>query len=240
MAYREMSRMEINEVVRHWQAGESRRAIASAIGLSRTTVDKYVAAAQRLGVVVGGSSSSEDEQVTLVRTGNAAVVRPQPARGPLVGHRDRIGRWLSEERLQLTRVQDLLAQEGVAVAYTTLRRFIAQERLGRPTRTTVRVAASAPGEVAEMDFERLAVLVDPVSGKRVVVWALLIVLTHSRHQFLWPLVRQTLDEVVAGLEAAWRLFGGVPRRVVLDNFPAAVADADPLCPRPTHGFLEYS
>jgi transposase len=240
MAYREMSRMEINEVVRRWQAGESRRAIAAAVGLSRTTVDKYIAEALRLGLAAGGRDPTEDEQVALVRAGGAPAVRVQPAREPLTAHRDRIGRWLSEEQLQLTRVQELLVQDGVAVAYTTLRRFVAQERLGRPPRTTVRMAPGAPGEVAEMDFERLGVLVDVATGKKVVVWALLVVLTHSRHQFLWPLVRQTLDEVVAGLEAAWRFFGGVPRRVVLDNFPAAVAGADPLAPRLTRGFLEYS
>jgi hypothetical protein len=39
---------------------------------------------------------------------------------------------------------------------------------------------------------------------------------------------------------AWRYFGGVPQRLLLDNFPAAVAGTDPLAPQPTVGFLEYS
>ena len=32
----------------------------------------------------------------------------------------------------------------------------------------------------------------------------------------------------------------MPRYLVIDNFPAAVAGADPLHPRLTRGFLEYS
>ena len=32
MGYREMSRMEIVDVVRRWQAGESRRAVARGVG----------------------------------------------------------------------------------------------------------------------------------------------------------------------------------------------------------------
>jgi hypothetical protein len=36
---------------------------------------------------------------------------------------------------------------------------------------------------------------------------------------------------------AWRFFRGVPRRLIPDNFPAAVAGPDPLAPRPTRGFL---
>ena len=46
--------------------------------------------------------------------------------------------------------------------------------------------------------------------------------------------------MIAGLEAAVAFFGGVPRYVVIDNFPAAVAGADALHPRLTRGFLEYS
>ena len=36
------------------------------------------------------------------------------------------------------------------------------------------------------------------------------------------------------------LFEGVPRHLVIDNFPAAVAVADALHPRFTRGFLEYA
>ena len=46
MAYREVSRMEIQEIIRRWQAGDSQRKIALGTGLSRDTIAKYVAAAQ--------------------------------------------------------------------------------------------------------------------------------------------------------------------------------------------------
>lgn len=51
---------------------------------------------------------------------------------------------------------------------------------------------------------------------------MLIVLGHSRHSFLWPMFRQQLIDVIEGLEAAWAFFNGIPRYLVLDNFPAAV------------------
>ncbi|MBI3975823.1 MAG: hypothetical protein HY334_05470 [Armatimonadetes bacterium] len=54
------------------------------------------------------------------------------------------------------------------------------------------------------------------------------------------MLRQTLAETIVGLEAAWRFFKGIPKRVILDNFAAAVAGPDPLEPRLTRGFLEYS
>ena len=49
MGYRELSRMEIVEVVRRWQLGESQRAIARASGVARETVKKYLQAAEGLG-----------------------------------------------------------------------------------------------------------------------------------------------------------------------------------------------
>jgi len=67
-----------------------------------------------------------------------------------------------------------------------------------------------------------------------------IVLGYSRHSFVWPLIRQQLGDIIEGLETAWAFFGGIPRYVVLDNFPAAVAGPDALDPHITRGFLEYS
>ena len=72
------------------------------------------------------------------------------------------------------------------------------------------------------------------------MWALILVLGYSRHSFLWPTCNQKLEDVIAGLEAAWAFFGGIPKYLVIDNFPPAVATADPLHPVFTRGFLEYS
>ena len=69
---------------------------------------------------------------------------------------------------------------------------------------------------------------------------MIIVLCHSRHCFVWPMQLQKLPDVIAGLEATWAFFGGMPRYLVIDNFPAAVVGTDPLHPVLTRGFLEYA
>ena len=81
---------------------------------------------------------------------------------------------------------------------------------------------------------------DPDTGRRRTVWALLLVLGCSRHCFVWPTFSQKLEDVITGLESAWSFFGGIPKYMVMDNFPAALAGADALHPRLTRGFLEYS
>jgi len=92
-----------------------------------------------------------------------------------------------------------------------------------------------------MDFGKLGTLLNPLTGKRQVVYGLLVVLVYSRYTFLWPLLQQTVEATIERSEQAWRFFGGgLPVRLILDNFAAAVAGPDALHPRPTRAFLEYS
>ena len=243
MGYREKCRMEIVELVRRWQAGEADREIARQTGMARATVGKYLTAAQALGVERSGAPPTEAQLGRLGQLSQVVgVARPRtaPERERVAAERERVARWLTQDQLQLTRVQELLAYDGVRVSYSTLRRFVQSAGLARSGGTTVRLPETAPGDVAEFDFGRLGTLVSVDGAPPVVVWVLVLVLGYSRHSFVWPLVRQTFAEVCAGMDAAWRYFGGVPRRVVLDNFPAAIAGPDALDPRPTRLFVEYS
>ena len=202
MAYREVSRVEMAEVVRRWQSGISQRGISTGTGLSRATVRRYIEAVVEAGLARDGPAPSEDQLAHLAGLS--------------------------------------LAGRGCRVSYTSLRRFIQRRGWQRRSPATVRMRESAPGEVAEMDFGRLGLIEDPATGRRRAVWALIIVLTYSRHSFVWPTFSQKLVDVIEGLEAAWAFFEGVPNYLVIDNFPAAVAGVDPLHPRLTRGFLEYS
>ena len=77
-------------------------------------------------------------------------------------YRDQIATWLDQDHLLLTRIQELLdTQHRVKVKYTTLRRYVRQAGLWKQPRSTVRMAPTAPGEVAEMDFGKLGTLINP-------------------------------------------------------------------------------
>ena len=241
MAYREVLRLEVAEVVRRWQAGNSQRNIASGTGLSRDTVRKYLAAAKEAGVVQEGSAPTEDQLSRLAGISRSGPRQSEAPSEELLGPwADQIYRWLNVERLQLTRIQELLAARGCQVAYSSLHRFVARRNWRGRSRSTVRMVDTGPGEVAELDFGRLGLVQDPETARRRTVWALIVVLTYSRHSFVWPTFSQRLEDVIAGLEAAWAFFGVAARYLVIDNFPAAVAGADALHPRLTRGFLEYS
>src|SRR6266540_3214211 len=240
MAFREVGLMQVADILRRWQAGDSARTIARGTGLARDTVGKYLHEAQRLGLTSRGLPPTNGQLLALSRLGRTAPpARAAPQAALLEPHRERIAKWLQEEKLQLTRIVELL-EPDVEVTYMTLHRFVRSHGLAAAVRDTVRMADTAPGEVAQFDFGRLGRLTNPETGKYQLIWAMNIVLIFSRHQFVWPLIHQTLEEVIAGLEAAWAFFSGIPRRLIFDNFPAAVAGADALNPVFTRAFLEYS
>ncbi|MBV8720381.1 MAG: hypothetical protein JOZ65_35390 [Chloroflexi bacterium] len=205
--------MQIIEVIRRWQMGESQRAIARGSGVARETVKKYLRAAEGLALAANGPPPSDAQVVQLVKIGSvvsAPRVRASPQADRLEPFREQITTWMQEEHLQLTRLQELLGQRGVHVPYSTLERFV--WRLGYKPRgrraDTVRMAPTPPGEVAEMDFERLGLLRNPETGRDQWIWGLSVTLTYSRHSFLWPLVQQTVDATIDGLERAWAFFQG--------------------------------
>ena len=209
MAYREVSRVEIAEVVRRWQSGESQRQIASGTGLSRKTVRRYIRAGVEAGLTRDGPVPTVDppggaDPVQPSEGGDTDRGGPRPLGGP--GLRVADGRSVAGDP------HELLAARGCEVSYASVGRFMRRRGWQRRSATTVRMEESAPGEVAEMDFGRLGLIEDPEAGRRRAVWALIIVLTYSRHSFVWPTFSQKLVDVIEGLEAAWAFFEGVPKR----------------------------
>src|SRR3972149_2979482 len=242
MAYKEVFRVEITEVMRQWQAGRAIREITRSTGLARNTIRKYILTAQSCGMVRDGPSPTESQLLTLVqlnRAGPRQVV--VPTNEALEPRADQIEQWLKQDKLKLTRIQELLAGRQCLVAYMSLRRFVIRKGwLGKSTRTTVRMADTDPGEVAEADFGRLGLMWDQQSGRRRQAWGMVTVLGYSRHEFLWPLFSQQLADVIEGLEATWASLGKIPRYLVTASIPTAMVAKCPHQLRLTRGFLEYA
>ncbi|HET6954561.1 MAG TPA: DDE-type integrase/transposase/recombinase, partial [Acidimicrobiales bacterium] len=92
----------------------------------------------------------------------------------------------------------------------------------------------------QVDFGRMGLVFDLVSGRDRVVHALIFTACFSRHCFVWLTHRQTTEAVIAGCEAAWAFFGGVFRTLIPDNLSAVVDGADALEPRFNQAFVEYA
>jgi hypothetical protein len=146
------------------------------------------------------------------------------------------------DKLTVVKAHDLLCRRGVIVPGRTLHRYALEVcDVGRGRRgSTVRVNDGEPGDELQVDFGKMGLVFDVATGRRRVCHALIFTACVSRHCFVWLTFRQTLDDVIAGFEAAWVFFGGVFKTVIPDNMKTIVEHADALEPRLNQAFIEYA
>jgi transposase len=240
MSFRELTMIDVKEVLRRWAAGQSGRQMMRDGVVGRGAAARYIAAARELGISSSDELTDERVRAIAIRVQSRPESEVSDPRALLTLHRARIEHWLGgESPLTLVRIQELLARDGVTVAYTTLRRF-AQAEFGFGRRApTVRIDDPPAGEEAQIDFGQMG-LVTASDGRRRKMHVLIVTLSMSRYQFVWPTFLQTTEALVQGLDAAWRFFGGVTRRVVLDNMSAAIVTASAKDPTINPSFLEYA
>ena len=202
--------IEVKEMLRLWLEGRSLREVTPLAGVDRKTVRRYVQAAQAAGLVRDGDAGQLTDELLGVVVGVVRPARPQAtgaAWQTIAGQREQISQWLAQD-LTLAKVHLLLGRHGVVVPYRTLHRFATAELgFGRRRRATVRMADGKPGDELQVDFGRLGLIPDPARGSRRVVHALVFTAVYSRHLFVYPTHRQSLEQVIAGFEAAWAFFG---------------------------------
>ena len=242
MSYRELTMIEIREVLRRWQAGQAIREIARESCVDRKTVRRYVQVAEQRGLSRDAALSDTVVHEVAGHVQSRPVASPSTERELLLRERTRIEGWLSQEPapLRLSKVHRLLERDGIRVSYATLRRFVMQELGLRKRAPTVRVDDAAPGQEAQVDYGCMGRMYDPGAGRVRKLWALIVTLGYSRYAFVWPTFEQTVTATCDGLEAAFRFFGCVPHVLVPDNMKSIVHEADALSPTINPSFLEFA
>jgi transposase len=205
MSYRELSMIDVKELLRRWVAGQSVRKIARETGADRGTVGRYVAVAEHMGLT--RERTPNDDEVHEVA--QCVQSRPLPAASrewqAVAVHKERIESWLTANRpLRLSKVHTLLTRDhGVQVSYDTLRRFAMQQLGWHKKPSTMRIDDPPPGQEAQVDFGKMGPMHDPVADRVRVLWVFIITLSFSRYQFVWPTFEQTTEAVCEGLDRAW-------------------------------------
>ena len=247
MGFREVSVVEVREVLRAWLEDLGLRKVAERAGVDRKTARRYVEAAQAAGLARdAGVEAVTDELVGLV----VEAVRPARPNGHgaswelLLGHEEQIRGWVKggegQDPLSVVKIEELLARQGVKVPYRTLHRFAVERCRFRVKTATVRVVDGEPGVECQIDFAQLGYLLDPETGKRRKVHVLIFTAVVSRHMFVWLTHAQTLAAVIAGCEAAWGFFGGCFKVLIPDNLKPVVTNADAVNPQLSKGWLDYA
>jgi len=241
MAFREVTVLEVKEVVRRWLAGEAKKAIARKTGVSRNTVRGYIKAALKSGLRKGAARPVTDEQIAAVLIElRVPVERPRGEAWELCErHRDFIEKKLGDD-VMLSKVGRLLKRQGVEVPYATLHRFAVRELGFGHQAPSIPVSDCAPGAEVQLDTGWMVALEPDVLGKRRRFRAWIFTSVYSRHRFVYPCFEETTKSAIEACEAAWTFFGGVFAVIIPDNTKVIVTRADPLRPLINETFLEYA
>jgi transposase len=240
MARKEYTVVDVVDILRRVQNGYSLRAITRATEMDRNTLRKYLRLAYKRGFVKDGLCDLDGIAGEVVKEVQSSLPGPERSSDQILfPHKGAIASWIETDHLTLTKIHTKLSRMGIEVSYQSLYRFVTAH-IGRASKTTVRMADTEPGEVAEADFGRLGFLYDPVTERKRFIYGLVVTLTFSRHQYVHISFTQDLPSLIAGIEDAWAFFGGVTKKVVIDNLKAAVVKSDRYAPTFNRTFLEYS
>jgi transposase len=210
----------LRDLVYRLRQGESERAIARDLGLSRMTVRKYHARAEEAGYLRPEATLPAAE--TVLTTLGALSMAPRTPSS--VEPYATVVADLLAQRVEVMTIFDRLRDDHeYRGTYSSVRRYV-QRVHPQPARVTVRVH-TGPGEEAQIDFGAAGPFVDPASGRARSAWVFVMTLGYSRHQYAELVFDQTVKTWIACHRQAFAWFGGLPRRLVLDNLKAAVLTA---------------
>lgn len=178
-----------------FKQGEKKSRIAYQLGCHRNTVSNIV---------------KRDQVIEKQTRARSSVFDP---------YKQKIQEYL-DKKISRLRIFELLGEEyQVKSTYINLCKYIQNQFPKKVEAYGVQIVE--PGEVAEIDFGELGMLPGPL-GEKVRTFGLAVVLPYSRLGFYAICYDQRLETLVKGIKAAFNYFGGVPKRLKVDNMKTAI------------------
>jgi transposase len=226
-----LTTMDLHELSRRLRAGETRAAISRAMQISVNTVKDYRRWAQAQGLLTDALPDLATLEGLRQRTFHPRRER-HPTEFRLESFRPQITA-LTQQGFKPRAIWQRLCRKyaGLAGSESAVWRLVKDIKGHQPPEVVMRIE-TAPGEVAQVDFGYLGYVFDPEQNAPRKAWAFVMTLGWSRHQYAEIVFDQTMASWLLCHQHAFEFFGGVPKRMVLDNLKAAIiraytVDADP-------------
>jgi transposase len=230
--------LDVRELVRRIRAGETDRAIARDMGVARKTVAKYRAWAGTQPSLLEQIPPAEDLDRLLRET----LPGGRPPRPPFLAapYDGVIREWRGLGVSPKAIYERLRDERGYLGSYSSIYRYVVYVE-GKHPEVFVRVEVD-PGDEAQVDFGSAGTMVDAATGEIRKAWVFVMTLSHSRHQYATIVFDQKIGTWLRCHREAFEYFGGVPRKVVVDNLKAAIVKAvlhEPVAQRSYREFAEH-
>jgi transposase len=242
MGYRRMTKRDLWEIYRRWRAGQSVTRIARSQGRDRKTVREYIEGMRRHGVQAEDAELGQQEFYRIVE-----ALLPQQTDRPMPAREDLERHWVEIHEM-INRSEDPLKPKSafivikrkyqIAASYETFKRFARERGLSRAERRRMIRIELPPGLETQLDYGRMGMLPDAVSGRNMVVWAFCGILSCSRYPFVQFVRTQDQISFVGSVVDMFEYYDGVTEAVSLDNLKSGVIKPDLWDPQLNRAFAE--
>ena len=228
---------EIRELIHRHRQGESIHEIARSLCLARNTVRKYLRVAESQGWL---DVANPVPEIAVLGTVLSPPPTPRHMRSTVEPFAEQV-EILLDNGVEMQAIwQRLRDDHGYTGSYSSVRRYVSRAHPKEPD--AVCRIETEPGEEAQVDFGSAGLQWDPKTSRHRKAWLFVMTLSWSRHQYVEFVFDQTIETWVSCHERAFQRFGGVVRRVVVDNLKAAVLQAnlhDPVLGEPYRRLAQH-
>ena len=188
MGYKEITVMDIYEIIRRWHDQQKITHIAKALGYDRKTVRRYIELAQQLGLSLQQPLLANEQLSQLFNQAIGPPKRSQQAQQLLVRFLPEITDLVNDK---FNPVKPKIAFEVISekydlsgkVSYSSFKNFVRHNQItSSPDKATCRIEVE-PGSEAQIDYGKVGLLFDPAVDKNKTVHAFITTLSFSRHKF---------------------------------------------------------
>jgi transposase len=224
MAARRADVLNVYEVIRRIREKEKDRRMARDLKMSRKTVKFYREAAGACGWLLGPMPDRAEIGPGVERYAVGLRVAPSAVQACPVSSVEPYREFVKDLREGGVEIQAIFERlkevHQFKGSYSSVRRFVRSFEPLAPE-AYVRIE-TPPGEESQVDFGFAGKMKDPVMGKLRKAWCFVMTLSFSRHQYVEFVFDQEVSTFIGCHVHAFESFGGVVKRVVLDNLKSGV------------------
>lgn len=241
MARKKLRMYDYNRIIEGLRALQSERGMARNGIASRNTIAAVREVAGQQGWLDASQPPPSPQQLLSFFPMEAAVPVHHSKVEP---HRERVQQWLNlgyKPKQIHRKLTDLKRTSPEAPPYEgslgSVKRFVAN--LVKKDPKVFAVVHYEPGEAAQVDFGTGPKLPDPYTGVIKQTQVFVMTLCHSRHMYAELVWDQKIETWLRCHVNAFQHFGGLPRKIIIDNLKAAITRAcrrDPIVQKSYEGF----
>lgn len=229
MGYRHLATQDMYDIYRRWHGGQSISAIAKSTAIDRKTVRKYINRVLKAGLTRQNALVARENFFATAGGILPTLRRSRNTRCLLEPYTEELRRLINDhdEPVKPKTAYLIISQKyELSVSYETFKIFAREHRLRPGSQKAIMRIEADPGIETQLDYGKVGMITDPLSGDRRIVWAFCGILAHSRLPFIQFVYTQKAVSFCNSLIDMAEFYEGTTATMRMDNLKAAVIRPD--------------